>query len=776
MDDRTIRHSILQSASRLARVMAPMLLAGLLGWPAHALAADKQRLLDRLLAQMSVAEKIGQLRMLYAGAEPAPQAALQTVAEAGAGAMFTAPGVTRAQLRQFQDAAVRQSRLGIPLFFAGDVVHGQRTVFPIGLGLASSWDLRAIGRSARIAAMEASADGLDMTFAPVADISRDPRWGRISEGYGEDPYLASRIVETVVRQLQGPRLGTADSLMACVKHFAAYGAVEGGRDYNTVDMSRQRLFQDYMPPYQAAVEAGAGALMSALTTLNGVPATADRWLLHEVLREQWRYDGLVVSDHGAVEELLAHGVAASASEAARMALEAGTQMSMSDRFFEQALGRLVEQDQVPVSLLDQAVRQVLSTKYDLGLFEDPYRRLGQAQDDPADAQAESRLHRAQARDVARRSLVLLKNRDQVLPLQRHGSIAVIGPLADNPVDILGSWPGSGQSRQAVSLYEGIRRSVAGQAKVLHALGSNIVDRPHVFDRLADNQARFDPRSPATLLAEAVAVANQADVVVAALGEARGMSHEGASKTDLNLPDQQRELLLALQRTGKPLVLVLMNGRPLTIVEESQQADAVLETWFSGTEGGNAIADVLFGDYNPSGKLPVSFPRSVGQVPLFYNRLNTGRPVDPQGRGAYQSHYFDIDDGPLYPFGHGPSYTRFSLSAPTLSAHQLQPGGSLHASVRVRNEGQRSGETVVQLYIRDRSASVSRPLKELKGFQKVALAPGETREISFAIDESMLALLDRDLRWTVEPGGFEVMIGLDSEHVQRTHFELTRMPR
>lgn len=735
---------------------------------------DKERYLDSLLRQMQLDEKVGQLRMLDArGAlDSMPiQDLLDAVRKGNVGSILPSPEIDRAVLRALQQEAM-DSHLQIPLFFAGDVIHGHRTVFPIGLGLASSWDMRAIASSARTAAKEATADGLDMTFAPMVDISRDPRWGRIAEGFGEDTYLAAQASAAATRGFQGPTLGAADSLMACVKHFAAYGAVEGGRDYNSTDLSPHKLLQYYLPPYRAALEAGAGAVMSAYTTLNGVPASANSWLLHDVLRQQWHYRGLVISDYDAVQELIPHGFSADPGHAARSALLGGTQVSMNDRFFAEELARQVAQGEIPMHVLDDAVRQVLATKYDLGLFEEPFRRLGQTDNAPSERNAEQRLHRDEARDVARRSLVLLKNEDQLLPLARRGTLAVIGPLADNQVDILGSWPASGQPDQAVSLYRGLKSALRDQAKVLYALGANISDDRQVFSLLADNNVEFDPRPPSTLLAEAVAIARQADTVIVALGEARGMAHEGASKTDLNLPGQQRALLKALKDTGKPLVLILMNGRPLTLVEESRQADAVLETWFSGTEGGNAIADVLFGDYNPSGKLPVTFPRSVGQVPLYYNRLNTGRPFDPKLHKAYRSRYFDImDDTPLYPFGHGLSYTHFSLSQPRLSASNLQPGHTLQVEVDVQNDGSRSGETVVQLYIRDISASVSRPLKELKGFQKVLLAPGEKRLVSFAIDESMLAFYNQQLHWGAEPGAFDVMVGLDSEQVNTARFEL-----
>lgn len=768
-----IRRHPLRFAVFLASLLGTLLVAGAAHYSGTLLGSEKERFVNSLLGQMQLSEKIGQLRMLDARGALASQPIkdlLDAVRKGNVGSILPAPEVNRATLRALQNEA-QNSRLRIPLFFAGDVIHGHRTLFPIGLGLASSWDMQAIATSARIAAMEASADGLDMTFAPMVDISRDPRWGRIAEGFGEDPYLAAQAGAAATRAFQGPVLGAPDSLMACVKHFAAYGAVEGGRDYNSTDMSPHKLLQYYLPPYRAALDAGAGAVMTAYTTLNGVPATANHWLLQDVLRRQWRYRGLVISDYAAVQDLVTHGYSTDPAQAASAALLAGTQVSMNDRFFGERLASQVEQGAIPMHVLDDAVRQVLATKYDLGLFNDPYRRLGEARHDPVDPNAEQRLHRQEAREVARRSLVLLKNHDQRLPLAKHGTFAVIGPLADNRIDMLGSWPASGQPSQAISLYQGLKNAVGDNARVLYALGANISDDRQVFSLLMDNTVDFDPRPPSALLAEALAVTRRADVVIVALGEARGMSHEGASKTDLDLPSQQRALLRALKDTGKPLVLVLMNGRPLTIEEESRLADAVLETWFSGTEGGNAIADVLFGDYNPSGKLPVTFPRSVGQIPLYYSRLNTNRPYEPGRSEPYRSRYFDIDDTPLYPFGFGLSYTQFSLSPPHLSTQRLKRGHTLQVQVEIRNDGVRSGETVVQLYIRDISASVSRPLKELKGLRKILLAPGEKRSIAFAIDESMLAFYNQDLRWGAEPGMFDVMIGLDSTQVDTARFEL-----
>lgn len=734
--------------------------------PAPAL--DKTTFINQLLDQMTPEEKIGQLRQRFASsAMPEPEV-LQSIAAGKTGAMFgIAP---RPVIRALQDAAVKQSRLKIPLFFGYDVIHGHRTIFPINLALASSWDMDAIALSGRIAAKEASADGLDMTFAPMVDISRDPRWGRISEGFGEDTYLVSRIAGVMTKAFQGQAPSAADSIMACVKHFALYGAVEGGRDYNSIDMSLVRMHQDYLPPYRAAINAGAGSMMVALTTINGVPATANDWLLQDLLRKDWGFKGLTLSDHGAVAELIEHGVARDGRQAAKVAIKAGINMSMSDTFYGQELPGLLLSGEVSRQEIDNAVRQVLVAKYDMGLFADPYRRIGSAEDDPIDSHAESRLHRAQAREVARKTLVLLKNSNGTLPLQKQGTIALVGPLAKNPVDILGSWHASGQPSQSVTVYDGLASALRNKATLLYARGANIIEDKTSIDKLADGNVEIDPRSATQMLEEALDVARLADVVVAVLGESRGMTHEAASRTNLNLPGRQSELLAALTATGKPLVLVLMNGRPLSIGKEHDLADAVLETWFSGTEGGNAIADVLLGDYNPSGKLPITFPRSAGQIPTYYNHLNTGRPLAPGESALYRSQYFDILDSPLYPFGHGLSYTAFSLSEITLSTKRLTAGEALDASVIVKNTGARDGETVVQLYLQDVSASISRPVKELKGFQKVMLKAGEERTLHFTVDENDLKFYNSYLQYAAEPGEFNLQIGLDSQNVKQQRFE------
>ena len=757
------------------------LLSLAIGLASHSVMADatpapienKDAFVSNLMKQMTLDEKIGQLRLISIGPEMPREMIRKEIAAGNIGGTFNS--ITRPENRPMQDAAMR-SRLKIPMFFAYDVIHGHRTIFPIPLALASSWDMDAIGLSGRIAAKEAAADSLDITFAPMVDISRDPRWGRTSEGFGEDTYLVSRIAQVMVKAYQGTGLIGADNIMASVKHFALYGAVEGGRDYNTVDMSPVKMYQDYLPPYRAAIDAGAGGVMVALNSINGIPATANLWLMQDLLRKEWGFKGLAVSDHGAIFELIKHGVARDGREAAKLAIKAGIAMSMNDTLYAKELPGLLKSGEIEQSDIDNAVREVLGAKYDMGLFRDPYLRIGKAEDDPVDTYADSRLHRAEARDVARRSLVLLKNHNETLPLKKSANIVLVGPLAKAPIDMMGSWAAAGRPAQSVTLFDGMTRALGDQATLHYARGANITSDKKVVDYL--NFLNFDapevvddPRPAQALIDEAVKAAQQADVIVAAVGESRGMSHESSSRTDLNLPANQRELIKALKATGKPLVLVLMNGRPLTILEENEQADAILETWFSGTEGGNAIADVLFGDYNPSGKLPISFPRSVGQIPTYYNHLTIGRPFTPGKPGNYTSQYFDDTTGPLYPFGYGLSYTQFSLSEMALSSTTLNKTGKIDASVTVKNTGKRDGETVVQLYIQDETGSMIRPIKELKGFQKVLLKAGEQKVVYFSIEEDDLKFYNTQLKYAAEPGKFNVQIGLDSEAVTQQSFEL-----
>ncbi|MGF7164054.1 beta-glucosidase [Pantoea sp. AN62] len=723
-----------------------------------------------LLTKMTLDEKIGQLRLISVGPDNPKEVIREMIKKSQVGAIFNT--VTRQDIRAMQDQAMQLSRLKIPLFFAYDVVHGQRTIFPIPLGLAASWDLDAVKEVGRVSAYEAADDGLNMTWAPMVDVSREPRWGRGSEGFGEDTYLTGEMGRSMVQSMQGKSAADRYNIMTSVKHFALYGAVEGGRDYNTVDMSPQRMFQDYLPPYKASLDAGSGGVMVALNSINGVPATADSWLLKDLLRDKWKFIGITISDHGAIKELIKHGVASDPQDAVRIALKSGVDMSMSDEYYSKYLPDLVKSGAVSMAEIDDAARHVLNVKYDMGLFNDPYSHLGPKESDPQDTNAESRLHRAEARDVARKSMVLLKNRLETLPLKKSGTIALIGPLADSQRDIMGSWSAAGVAKQSISLLQGMRNATAGKATLLYEKGANITDSKGIQDflNLYEQAVSVDPRSPQQLIDDAVAKAKQADVVVAAVGEAQGMAHEASSRSDLVIPASQQKLLAALKATGKPLVIVLMNGRPLALVNEDRMADAMLETWFSGTEGGNAIADVLFGDYNPSGKLPVSFPRSVGQIPIYYNHLPTGRPYNPEKPNKYTSHYYDAANGPLYPFGYGLSYTTFTVSPVKISSPTMPRNGSIEASVTVTNSGKRDGATVVQLYLNDPVASISRPVQELRGFKRIMLKAGESQTVTFKIDVDALKFWNQQMQQVAEPGKFNVMIGLDSVRTQHAQFD------
>lgn len=689
-----------------------------------------------LLKKMTVDEKIGQLRLISVGPDNPKEAIREMIKDGQVGAIFNT--VTRQDIRAMQDQVMELSRLKIPLFFAYDVLHGQRTVFPISLGLASSFNLDAVKTVGRVSAYEAADDGLNMTWAPMVDVSRDPRWGRASEGFGEDTYLTSIMGKTMVEAMQGKSPADRYSVMTSVKHFAAYGAV-----------------------------------MVALNSLNGTPATSDSWLLKDVLRDQWGFKGITVSDHGAIKELIKHGTAADPEDAVRVALKSGINMSMSDEYYSKYLPGLIKSGKVTMEELDDAARHVLNVKYDMGLFNDPYSHLGPKESDPVDTNAESRLHRKEAREVARESLVLLKNRLETLPLKKSATIAVVGPLADSKRDVMGSWSAAGVADQSVTVLTGIKNAVGENGKVLYAKGANVTSDKGIIDFLNqyEEAVKVDPRSPQEMIDEAVQTAKQSDVVVAVVGEAQGMAHEASSRTDITIPQSQRDLIAALKATGKPLVLVLMNGRPLALVKEDQQADAILETWFAGTEGGNAIADVLFGDYNPSGKLPMSFPRSVGQIPVYYSHLNTGRPYNADKPNKYTSRYFDEANGALYPFGYGLSYTTFTVSDVKLSAPTMKRDGKVTASVQVTNTGKREGATVVQMYLQDVTASMSRPVKQLKGFEKITLKPGETQTVSFPIDIEALKFWNQQMKYDAEPGKFNVFIGTDSARVKKAEFEL-----
>lgn len=703
-------------------------------------ASDVEQQINALLARMTLEEKLGQLQQLDGHADGRFREEHVDLARKGLlGSTLNVRGTSHTN--QLQRAAVQESRLKIPLIFGFDVIHGYRTIFPVPLAEASSWDPKLAERSAAIAAAEARAAGVHWTFAPMVDIARDARWGRIVEGAGEDPYLGSVLATARVRGFQGRDYSAPDKVLACAKHWVAYGAAEAGRDYNTTDMSERTLREIYFPPFKAAVNAGVGTFMTAFNDLNGVPASANSFTLTTVLRGEWKFDGLVVSDYTAVQELMQHGIATNEKEAARLALNAGVDMEMVSRLFNQHGAELLRSGQVSKATIDEAVRRILRLKFRLGLFERPY-----ADEHRERSVVLNAANVSAAREIAARTMVLLKNERETLPLSKDlNSIAVIGPLADNQIDPLGSWTGDGNAKDVVTLLAGIKAKVSPGTKVNYAKGCEIEG------------------DSATGFAEAVRVAQVSDVVVVAVGESAAMSGEASSRSSLDLPGGQLELVKALQATGKPVVVVLMNGRPLTINWIAEHSPAILETWFAGTQTGNAIADVLFGDSNPGGKLPVSFPRTVGQEPLYYNHLNTGRP--PNANNKYTSKYLDVPWTPLFPFGYGLSYTQFRLSNLQLSAPRIRVDGNVTISVEVENVGARAGDEVVQVYIRDVAASVTRPVRELKGFQRVTLPPKGRRRLEFTLGPEQLGFYNREMRFVVEPGEFKVMVGNSSADPQ-----------
>ena len=727
--------------------------------------ADMDAFVAHLMNRMTLEEKIGQLNLLSMGFDtngPLLNKEAETQLQHGlVGGVFGLYTPTAAL--KLQSLAVNQSRLGIPLLLGFDVIHGHRTIFPIPLGLACTWNPEAIERSARIAATEATADGVNWTFSPMVDICRDPRWGRIAEGAGEDPYLGAQIARAMVRGYQGEALDRSNALLACVKHFALYGAAEAGRDYNTVDMSPVKMYQYYLPPYQAAVEAGVGSVMSSFNDINGVPATGNRWLLTEVLRKQWGFQGFVVSDYMAVSEMTQHGMG-DLPAVARLALTSGLDMDMSSGTSHETylshLPEMVAHGEIPESTIDEACRRILEAKYKLGLFTDPYRGCTEERARAAFLTPENRKT---ARDLAEQSFVLLKNDTHLLPLKKSGVVALVGPLADDQTNLLGSWRAAGDWHKAVSVQAGFSNVAGSAVTVLHARGANLIDDPALLATLRTfgEYVPVDDRSPRQMIAEAVSVAARADVVVAVLGESSGMSGEAASRSHLGLPECQENLLRALVKTGKPLVLVLMNGRPLTLSWEAEHCGAILETWFGGTEAGNAIADVLFGNYNPSGKLTATFPRDIGQIPIYYNHKNTGRPYSGDPAYRYVSRYLDVPDDPLYPFGYGLSYTTFSYGDIELSKTNLAGDETLLASVAVTNTGKRVGDEIVQLYVSQPVASITRSVEDLRGFQKVHLLPGESKRVTFRITPEDLKFYNSNLEYDWEPGEFIIRIGASS---------------
>ncbi len=722
--------------------------------------------IDGLMKKMTLDEKIGQLNLPGSGDIVTGQAGNsgigKKIKEGNVGGLFNIK--SEAKIRAVQKVAVEDSRLKIPLIFGMDVIHGYETVFPIPLGLSCSWDMNLIEKSARIAAQEASADGICWTFSPMVDIARDPRWGRIAEGSGEDAYLGSQIAKAMVRGYQGSDLTKNNTIMACVKHYALYGAAEAGRDYNTTDMSHLRMFNEYLPPYKAAVDAGVGSVMASFNEVDGVPATANKFLLTDVLRKQWGFNGFVVTDYTGINEMVAHGIGDLQTVSAR-ALMAGIDMDMVGEGFLTTLKKSLQEGKVTLAQIDFACRKILEAKYKLGLFDDPYKYCSEQR---AKTEIFTDANRKVARDVAAQTFVLLKNNNNILPLKKSGTIALIGPLADAKENMPGTWSVAADFSKAVSLLQGLKNVAGSDVNILYAKGSNL-SGDSLFEQRAGmfgKSFKHDSRPAQEIIDEALAVANKSDVIVAALGESAEMTGESSSRSNISIPEAQEDLLKALVKTGKPVVLVLFTGRPLAIKWEQDNVPAILNVWFGGSEAGNAIGDVLFGDVNPSGKLSTTFPQNVGQVPIYYNHKNTGRPL---GEGKwfekFRSNYLDVSNDPVYPFGFGLSYTTFTYGDVQLSSNSPKGNQTLTASVNVTNSGSKDGKETVQLYIRDVVGSITRPVKELRGFQKIELKAGESKTVSFKITPDDLKFYNGDLKYDWEPGEFIIMIGTNSRDVK-----------
>ena len=726
-----------------------------------------------LLSKMTIEEKIGQLNLPTSGdittGAPSNSNVAKNIEDGKVGGLFNIKSVKK--IKEVQKIAVEKSRLKIPLLFGMDVIHGYETTFPIPLGLSCTWDMKLIERSAQIAAHEASADGINWTFSPMVDISRDPRWGRVSEGSGEDPFLGSQIAKAMVNGYQQNDLSKNNTILACVKHFALYGAPEAGRDYNTVDMSRIRMYNDYFPPFKAAIDAGVGSIMAAFNEVDGIPATGNKWLMTDVLRQQWGFKGFVVTDYTGINEMMDHGMGDLQTVSA-LAMNAGIEMDMVGEGFLTTLKKSVDEGKITIAQIDNATRLILNAKYDLGLFDDPYKYCDENR---AKTEIFTVKNRAEARAIAAQSLVLLKNNNQLLPLKKSGTIAVIGPLADAKENMAGTWSVATNMEKSISLIAGIKEAAAKNSTVLYAKGSNL-DYDPAFEEKATMFGKTlhrDSRTSEALLAEALEIANQSDVIIAALGESAEMSGESSSRTNLEIPQAQKDLLQALLKTGKPVVLVLFTGRPLVLVEENEIVPAILNVWFPGSEAGSAIADVLFGKENPSGKLTATFPRSVGQVPIYYNHKNTGRPLsNKEGKfEKFRSNYIDERNEPLYPFGFGLSYTTFSYSNLKISSAVINFKEKLNVTIDVTNTGNYDGKEVVQLYIRDLVGSVTRPVRELKGFQKIDLKKGQMQKVLFELSIEDLKFYNSNLKFEAEPGRFEIFVGTNSNTENKVSFEL-----
>lgn len=741
----------------------------------HAQDQKMDKFIDDLMSKMSLEEKIGQLNLTTAGGfvtGAAVNEKTQQKIEAGQiGGMLN--GFSVAAMKASQEIAVKDSPHHIPILFGMDVIHGFRTVFPIPLAMSCMWDMTLVEKSARIAAQEATSSGIAWTYSPMVDIARDPRWGRIAEGAGEDPWLGSQVARALVKGYQGDDLTKNNTMMACVKHFALYGAAEGGRDYNTVDMSRLAMYNFYLPPYKAAVDAGAGSVMTSFNVVDYIPATGNHWLLTELLRNQWGFKGFVVTDYTAINEMINHGMG-NLQEVSALALKAGTDMDMVGEGFLTTLKKSLDEGKITINDINQACRRVLEAKYKLGLFDDPFRYLDENRA-KTDLMTPGNLKTA--REIAERSMVLLKNADHILPLKKSGTIAVIGPLGDSKPDMIGTWAMGGDRNTISTVVEGLKNIGGDNVNVLYAKGSELSDNPMLKNASSPlgmqggNSNTNNNRTAEEMLEDAVSTANKADVVVAVLGEPSSWSGEASSMSYIGLQKVQENLLKELLKTGKPVVLVLINGRPMTLTWENEHVSSILEAWAGGTEAGNAIAAVLFGDYNPAGKLTTTFPMSVGQIPLYYNHLNTGRPMDP--RNKFTSKYLDIPNDPVYPFGYGLSYTTFEYGDIKLSKTQLKGDEKLTATITVTNTGKVAGEEVVQLYIRDPVASISRPVKELKNFKKIMLQPGEKKDVSIDVTTADLMFYNSELKHVWEPGQFIIYMGTNSRDVKSAEITWTK---
>ncbi|MGI6232916.1 MAG: beta-glucosidase BglX [Prevotella sp.] len=727
--------------------------------------------IDNLMSKMTLREKIGQLNLPVTGEIVTGEAKSSDIAgkiqRGEVGGLFNLKGADK--IREVQKIAVEKSRLKIPLIFGMDVIHGYETVFPIPLAMSCSWDMDAISGSARIAAQEASADGICWTFSPMVDISREPRWGRMAEGSGEDPYLGSMVAQAMVKGYQGNDLSLNNTIMACVKHFALYGAPEGGRDYNTVDMSRLRMYNDYFPPYKAAVDAGAGSVMTSFNVVDGIPSTGNKWLLDDVLRHQWGFKGFVVTDYTAIMEMMNHGLG-DLQQVSALALKAGTDMDMVSDGFIGTLEKSLKEGKISEEYINKACRRILEAKYKLGLFDDPYRYLDSKR---AKKEIYTDEHRNAARKLAAETFVLLKNEGNLLPLKKQGKIALIGPLGDTNANMPGTWSVAAQLDRNKSLRQALQDAVGNKAEILYARGSNIMND----EQIEANGSMFgrairDGRSAKEMLDEAVKVAQKADVIIAAIGETSEMSGESSSRSDISIFDAQKELLKALKETGKPVVLVNFSGRPTVMTWEAANFPSILNVWFGGSEAGDAICDVLFGDKVPSGKLTFTMPKRVGQIPIYYNHLPTGRPLE-EGKWftKFKSNYLDVDNDPLYPFGFGLSYTTFKYGKPVLSSQTMSENGTIKVEVNVTNTGNYDADEIVQLYIHDLVGSISRPVKELKDFKRIHLQKGETKTVAFNITVDKLKFYNSNLQFVAEPGDFEVMVGPNSRDLQSAKFTL-----